>query len=233
MRGTKTALLVGILAMFAAPFAANADILFFTSPLEVSADASGTVTLELYINTDVGTETDNFTFSVASFDSTLDTFLFQEAFAPNSGIVTWGPGKNVPPFAGGGTQTNLNTSGSLPSLGDGLGTVLEGTLPVRDENGDIIADLDTYAGSIGMITPTLPLTGDGTNYLIGTFTVTVGDVDAVVRPFFRQGEGAFNLAPAVPTVFRGTTITVPEASAGLLAVASVASLAVLRRRRRT
>ena len=119
--------ITAFVALIAIPLDSSADVVLTVTPDFFSVAPSTTVSMTLYMTTDVGTETDNATWSLGcNSGCTLRSFTFIEAFAPGSGFVTWGANKNHPPFAAGGTQTNLNTSGSLAGQGDGLGTVIGG-----------------------------------------------------------------------------------------------------------
>ena len=223
MRRMQLALLTGFMAMVVMPLVASADVILSLSPDQPSVTGpSATTTLTLFMATDVGTSTDNATWSVGCDSGcAITNFVFTEAYGPGSGLVQFGANKTTNPFALGGTQTNLNTSGSGAAQGDGLGTVI----------GD-----GSFVGSIGFITATLPLNGDGNAYNIGTVTVHLTGAGGIVTPFFRPGEGIFNLAPSVPTQFQSATIGVPgvpePGTASLLAL-GLGGLALLGRRNRS
>ncbi|MBW2418994.1 MAG: hypothetical protein JRH19_10635 [Deltaproteobacteria bacterium] len=227
-RGLKTELslgmLLGILAMVAAPLAANADVTISVSPDVPSATPSDTVTLDLYYSLDDGQQADIGTWSVGCDEGCeLVSFLFNEAYSPGSGFVRFSadPGGVKQLFALGGGD-NLNTSGSGGGAGDGLGLVD----PIEPGNS---------VGTIGHFTLRSFATGDGNAYLIGTLTVRMAASSAQVTPFFVPGlEGVLNGDNLVPSTFG--TATLPEPATVLLGatcLTTLAGLAMIRRRARS
>jgi len=83
------------------------------------------VELDVLLEIPAGEQLFNVFWSVDCMGCTLTNFMFAEALFPGSGLVQWTATQYFAPFAAGGTQTNLNTSGSFAHIGDGKGTVLK------------------------------------------------------------------------------------------------------------
>ncbi|MBW2273443.1 MAG: hypothetical protein JRG96_09245, partial [Deltaproteobacteria bacterium] len=151
-------------------------------------------------------------------------FIFNEAYGAGSGQVAFGPtfGDTKPVIGLGGGDAILNTSGSNPTTGDGLGTVD----PIEPGN---------FVGTIGHFTLQSTATGDGNAYLIGTLTVHMTGSAAQVTPFFRPGlEEVSNIGVVVPTSFGSAVLPEPAtALLGATCLTTLAGLAMIRRRARS
>ncbi|MBW2421547.1 MAG: hypothetical protein JRH19_23605 [Deltaproteobacteria bacterium] len=161
--------------------------------VEQPSGAGDHVEVHLFVEIPRGEKVAGAFWSIRCTGCTLTNFMFEEAGEVGSGQVQWTATDAFAPFAAGGPQWQLNTSGSFAHVGDGQGTILfprPSTSPPLDSTlGVIAADFQ----------PGIPVLASGTGaYKVGTITVRMDAAYAVLSPFAAHREGAFG--PRMSTV---------------------------------